>query len=80
MLNLQLSWVVVYLHVCRMEGYDAFEDNQKLSAQGTITRTLGKKRWIPSGGYYFIRFMANQVEQRLKVDKVFKPQAIDASI
>ncbi|XP_039128983.1 uncharacterized protein LOC120265158 [Dioscorea cayenensis subsp. rotundata] len=63
-----------------MDGYDAFESSQASSAMRTTTTTSGHKRWTPSESRYFIRFMASQVEEGLKVDKGFKPQAIHAAI
>ncbi|XP_039140531.1 uncharacterized protein LOC120277754 [Dioscorea cayenensis subsp. rotundata] len=63
-----------------MEGYNVEMDSQNSSAKKPTTVTSGHKRWTPTKSRYFIRFMASQVEQGLKVDKGFKPQAIHAVI
>lgn len=60
-------------HYCRMEGYNASQRIQTSSTQKTTSKASGNKRWASTESWYFIRFMANQVEEGLKVDKGFKP-------
>lgn len=63
-----------------MEGRHESECSHASSVKKSTARPSGTKRWTPAESRYFIRFMANQVEQGLKVDKGFKPQAIQGAI
>ncbi|KAH7666900.1 Myb/SANT-like domain-containing protein [Dioscorea alata] len=63
-----------------MEGHNASECSHASSIKKSTSRPSGTKRWTPAESRYFIRFMASQVEQGLKVDKGFKPQAIQGAI
>ncbi|KAH7677231.1 Myb/SANT-like domain-containing protein [Dioscorea alata] len=63
-----------------MEGRNESECSHASSVKKSTSSPSGTKRWTPAESRYFIRFMANQVEQGLKVDKGFKPQAIQGAI